>query len=421
MNFKILYEIASGLYELALWLSAAFIPKVRRMLIGRNISISKLKKFRAERPDAEVIWFHAASVGEFEQALPVIRILKENQPQLEIAVSFYSPSGFEMRGKHPLVDVSFYLPADTTWNAARIHKILKPKALVLVKYEFWYNLISISSRFQVPVVSICCILKPTSLSAWPYSIVLKRCLPLIHHFFVQNTETAQILREIGISSITINGDTRVDRVLELKEAQSEISWLEEWKGDHKLLIIGSAWTEDLIYLREFIRVAVVEAHGLWRVLVVPHEINERHLNHLISALQLPYEFYTDWKEEKPDTDILVLNTMGLLSKSYRYATAAWIGGAFKTGLHNTLEAAVYGIPVGFGPKFEKFQEAKDLIRLGVAQNFPASVSVWEFFQRFTEEGEAKEKLESSVSLYFESQKGSSQVILKYLLDLVQSQ
>ena len=152
MNFKILYEIATGLYELGLWLSAAFIPKVRRMLIGRNISISKLKKFRSERPDAEVIWFHAASVGEFEQALPVIRILKDNQPQLEIAVSFYSPSGFEMRGKHPLVDVSFYLPADTTWNAARIQKILKPKALVLVKYEFWYNLISISSRFQVPGV-----------------------------------------------------------------------------------------------------------------------------------------------------------------------------------------------------------------------------------------------------------------------------
>ena len=414
MNFKIVYGLAIGLYEMGLWLGAAFSSKVRRMLIGRSISISKVKKFRTEQPDADVFWFHAASVGEFEQALPIIRLLKDQNPDIEVAVSFYSPSGFEMRSKHPLVDVSFYLLADRSWNAAKIIKILKPKALILVKYEFWYQIIATCHRFQVPVLSVCCILKPNSLRSWPYSVLLKRCFPLIRHFFVQNSETSQILREAGIQNITINGDTRVDRVLEVQEIQSEIQWLEEWKGDHKLLIIGSAWTEDLIYLREFIRHAVVEAHGLWRVLVVPHEINENHLKHLISALQLPYEFYTNWKDSRQETDILVLNTLGLLSKTYRYADAAWIGGAFKTGLHNTLEAAVYGIPVGFGPKYEKFQEAKDLLRIGVACSFPGKTTVWEFFQNSTELEEEKQRIDETAGLYFDSQKGASDVILRFI-------
>jgi 3-deoxy-D-manno-octulosonic-acid transferase len=158
----------------------------------------------------------------------------------------------------------------------------------------------------------------------------------------------------------------------------------------------------------------VEAHGLWRVLVVPHEVNESHLKQLISALQLPYEFYTNWKDTRQETDILVLNTLGLLSKTYRYADAAWIGGAFKTGLHNTLEAAVYGIPVGFGPRYDKFQEAKDLLRIGVACSFPGKTTVWEFFQNSTELEEEKQRIDETAGLYFDSQKGASDVILRFI-------
>lgn len=414
MNFKILYEVAMALYGAMLWMLAPFVPKIRKMLIGRTLSVSRIRKFRKEQGQVRLIWFHAASVGEFEQALPVIRLWKEKHPDFRIAVSFYSPSGFELRSKHPLIDVSFYLLSDRPWNTARLIRELKPEALILVKYEFWYNLLHTCKRLSVPVLSICCILKTNALKEGLYSSVLKKCLPLVDWFFVQNSSTAQVLKEANLENLTVNGDTRVDRVLEVKEVEAELPWLDEWKGNHKLLIVGSAWPEDLIYLREFLRHAVVEAHGLWRVLIAPHEIDEKQVRHLVGVMQLPCEFYTAWKEEKPETDILILNTLGVLSRAYRYADAAWIGGAFKTGLHNTLEAAVYGIPVGFGPKFEKFQEAKDLIRLGIAQSFPGNQTVWEYFQSNTEVEENLLKIKEEADFYFSSQKGASGGIVAYL-------
>ena len=419
MRFKIVYEIGIGIFELSLLAMATFSTKVRRMLIGRSISMDRIKKFRVEYPSNEVLWFHAASVGEFEQALPVIKIIKDECPNVMIAVSFFSPSGFELRHKHPLVDLSFYLPADRTWNASKIIKLLKPKTLALVKYEFWYNLIFTSHRLNVPVISICCILKNKTLEKFGSSSILKNTLPLIDHFFVQNVETSQVLRTLGLQNFSINGDTRVDRVLEIRDLGGEIPWLESWKGDHKLLIIGSAWIEDILFLREFLKYAVVEAHGLWKVLIAPHEIDDKHLNHLTHGLQLPFELYTDWKESQENTDILVLNTIGLLSRTYRYADAAWIGGGFKTGLHNTLEAAVFNIPVGFGPKFEKFQEAKDLIEIGVAKSFPLAGSVWEFFQKSTENDEERLRILNGSQLYFDRQKGASRPIVEFLASRIE--
>ena len=210
----------------------------------------------------------------------------------------------------------------------------------------------------------------------------------------------------------------MDRVLEIKELGAEIPWLEKWKGDSKLLVIGSAWIGDLLFLRQFLKHAVVEAQGLWKVLIAPHEIDAQHLDNLTHSLQLPFDLYTDWKENQDDTDILVLNTLGLLSRAYRYADAAWIGGGFKTGLHNTLEAAVFGIPVGFGPNYEKFQEAKDLIEIGVAKSFPNILSDWEYFQQSTENEEDKMRILNGSQLYFERQKGASQAIVQYLRGLV---
>lgn len=414
MNFSIFYTAFNALFELVLWLWAPFSPKIRRMLIGRTVTLHKIRQFRSTQPTRRVIWFHAASVGEFEQALPVMKLLHESDEQLSIAVSFYSPSGYELRHKHPLIDISFYLPADRPWTMIKLVKALRPASLVLVKYEFWYHLISAANRLSVPVISISCILKANALKAWPYRIVLKKVLPLVRHFFVQNTQTAQVLREAGFSNLTINGDTRVDRVLEIKEAQADLTWLESWKGNSKLLVIGSAWAEDLMYLRSFLQHVVIEMDGGWKVLVVPHEIDESQLSHLTHGLGLPFERYTKWKDKPDECSILILDALGLLSKVYRLANAAWIGGAFKTGLHNTLEPAVYGIPIGFGPKYEKFQEAKDLIQIGVARSFPTGGSVWEFFQLKTELEEEIRSIQDASAMYFERQKGASQTIVQFL-------
>lgn len=389
------------------------------MLIGRRVSLHKVLEFRQAQPDRKVIWFHAASVGEFEQALPVMRKLHETDENLALAVSFYSPSGYELKHKHPLIDVSFYLPADLPWSMIRLVKQLRPAALVLVKYEFWVYLISVAHHLSVPVISICCILKTNALTKWPYSRILKMVFPRVHHFFVQNTQTAQILKEAGYSNLSINGDTRVDRVLEIKEAEADLTWLENWKHEDKLLVVGSAWPEDLMYLRDFLQHAVVEGESGWKVLVVPHEIDQLALQHLTHGLGLPYACYTRWRDNPVDCRILVLDTLGLLSKVYRLADAAWVGGAFKTGLHNTLEPAVYGIPVGFGPKYDKFQEAKDLLSIGVARSFPDGGSAWEFFQLKTELEEEKTAIRDASALYFERQKGASQSISQYLLSIIQ--
>lgn len=384
-------------------------------MLGRSTSLQKVQKFRAENLDAEIIWFHAASVGEFEQALPVIRLLKERSPEIRIAVSFFSPSGYELKHRNPLVDLAFYLPSDRLWVQARLMRNLKPKCLVLVKYEFWFYMIFAAQRLSIPTYSICCILKPEKVNHPIFGLIVRKTLPLLTHIFVQNIETTQILRNMGLQNITLNGDTRVDRVLEIQEHEVDIPWLEPWKSGHKLLIIGSAWLEDIMFLKAFLQHAVVEAHGLWRVLIVPHEIDEGNLKHLTNALQLPHEFYTKWETDPGESDILILDKMGLLSRSYRFADAAWIGGGFKTGLHNTLEAAVFGIPVGFGPRYQKFQEAIDLLEIGVAKTFPEMGSVWEFFQQSTELPEEKERIARSAQMYFDRQRGASKSIVDLLL------
>lgn len=415
MIFRILYSIFIILFEILLWCLAPFRIKIRKMMLGRSQTLDQIKGFRAATPDAEVIWFHAASVGEFEQALPVIRLFKQQRPDWKIAVSFFSPSGFDLKANHPLLDLSFYLPSDKLWVQVKLMRYLKPRILVLVKYEFWHNLIFAANRFSIPVYSICCILKPATVGHFLYGILIRKTLPLISHFFVQNIETAQILRNMGLQSITLNGDTRVDRVLEIKEQTVDFTWIETWKAGHKLLIVGSAWLEDIIFIKSFLQNAVVEAHGLWRVLIVPHEIDEHNLSHLTHALQLPNELFSKWETHPDETDILILDKTGMLSRLYRYADAAWIGGGFKTGLHNTLEAAVYGIPIGIGPNYKKYQEAIDLHEIGVVRSFPEGGSIWEFFQESTEIDTEKDRISQSAHLYFNRQKGASKSIVDLLI------
>jgi 3-deoxy-D-manno-octulosonic-acid transferase len=414
MHKRFGYNLLISLWEFLLFMVSAFHSKAGKMLVGRRKSLKIIQGWRKENPHKKTYWFHAASVGEFEQALPVIRLIKERQPEAAIAVSFFSPSGFEAKGKDPLLDLAFYLPADLPESMHRITTALRPEMLILVKYEFWYNLLKSCRRNDISVISICCILRENMLRNPFYREHLRQCLSLFRFFFVQNPETGRILMSFGLDNFKIVGDTRIDRVIEIRNRNQEIDWIPQWKENHKLLVVGSAWSEDMVFLDEFIRHAVVETDGLWRVLIVPHEIGERQLNHLTGSLSLPHHLFSEWKEKQEDCDVLILDAQGLLSTSYRYADAAWIGGGFKTGLHNTLEAAVYGIPVGFGPKFAKFREAIDLQEIGVARSFPAGGSVWEFFQTNTEE-DARISISQAADAYFQSQQGASLAICGYIL------
>ena len=413
MRYKFLYSLVQRVFAALLWVIRPFHSKASKIVEGRKRWRTDVAAFRKNFPEEKVFWIHAASVGEFEQALPVIRLLKEANQTQKIAVSFFSPSGMEQKGNHPLVDFCFYLPADTAGNMSQLLSALKPEALVLVKYEFWFNLLNACRQQHIPAISICCILRESSFRNPLLRIHLQHCLPEFRYLFVQNAETARLLRGMGIENFRICGDTRIDRVLEIRDSAQEIDWLPAWKGAHKLLIVGSAWTEDVVFLKEFIRHAVVEADGLWRVLIVPHEVSEAQLQHIESALAFPAVRFSGWKEED-NCDVLLLDATGLLSRSYRYADAAWIGGGFKTGLHNILEAAVYGIPVGFGPKHTKFREAGELIETGLARSFPGAGSVWEFFQQGSDGAEQQQKIRQAAENYFQSQKGAAQLIADFL-------
>lgn len=408
----LLYQFGIRVYELLLIALAPFQSKIKKMVLGRRKTLSRVQAFRSDYPIAETVWFHAASVGEFEQALPIIRLLKSQHSDLKIAVSFYSPSGFELLHQHPLADVTFYLPPDRPSDIRRLIRNLKPSHLLIVKYEFWYNLIYTAHRLQIPVYAISCILTAKKINQFFYGRLLQKTFSHIDHFFVQNIETSKILQDLGFNNISLNGDTRIDRVLEIKELELQLPWLEVWKQGHKLLIVGSAWLEDILYLKDFIKHAVVEAHGLWRVLIVPHELQEDHLVRMEEAMGLPFERFSRWEKEQTDTDILIFDQMGLLSRLYRFADAAWIGGAFKTGLHNILEAAVYGIPVAFGPQYQKFQEAVDLIELKIAKSFPNQDTVWAYYQSATEIEEEKKRISETAERYFERHKGASLAVIE---------
>lgn len=412
MGYKFLYGLAQHFFSLIISILSLFHTKAAKIRIGRRQSLGLLQAFRAKHPDKKIFWFHAASVGEFEQALPVMKLLKESQPEAELVVSFFSPSGLEQKGKHPLASLSFYLPADSAGESDAITEALRPSALILIKYEFWFNLLDSCSKKKIPVLSVSCILREKQ---WRNPLMrwhLQHCLPLFQQIFAQNEETTGILRNMQLNNFRLSGDTRIDRVLEIREKAEEVLWLKDWKQQDKLLVIGSAWPEDLDFLREFIRNNSGEPEAFWRILIVPHEVDEDSLQKLDYVLGMPAPRLSQIRKED-NNRILVLDATGMLSHCYRHADAAWIGGAFRSGLHNILEAAVFGIPVAFGPEYAKFQEAGDLIAAGVAASFPAAGSVQGYLGRQTSE-ENKASLRQAAEAYFKKRKGVAAEISGYL-------
>ena len=403
--------MAQRMLSLTIRLLSPFHTKTAKILEGRKHSLKLVRNFRSQNPGQKIFWFHAASVGEFEQALPVMQLLKKEIPDVCVAVSFFSPSGMEQKGSHPLINLSFYLPADLPDKTDALVEALKPSALIIVKYEFWFHLLDSCRRQEIPAVSVSCILREKQWKNPFMRLHLCNCLPLFRQIFVQNEETAGILRKMHLNNFCISGDTRIDRVLEIRDTAEELPWLKEWKEQDKLLIVGSAWPEDLAFLKEFIHNSS-KASARWRVLIVPHEIGEASLQQAEKVLEMKIPRFSSGPEK--DSRILMLDSTGFLSRAYRHADAAWIGGAFRTGLHNTLEAAVFGIPIAFGPNYAKFQEAGDLIKAGLAASFPEAGTVGEYFERQATE-ENRERLRMVAKAFFEERIGAAEKIARYML------
>ena len=354
-----MYNVFIYLYLLGVAVCSRFNEKVRKMWHGEREAFSILRE--KVDPNAKYVWFHAASLGEFEQGRPLMEQLRKDHPEYKILLTFFSPSGYEVRKNYEGADIITYLPIDTITNARRFLRLVHPVMAFFIKYEFWYNYLHILKHRNIPVYSVSSIFRPDQVFFKWFGRQYGRVLNCFTHFFVQNEVSKELLAKIGITNTTVVGDTRFDRVLQIKEAAKQLSVVEAFKQDYKVFVAGSSWPPD-----EEIFIKYFNEHKDWRLIIAPHVIGEDHLQQIEKLLSgRKIVRYKDSSEaDVKDAEVLIINCYGLLSSIYHYGDVAYVGGGFGVGIHNLLEAAVWDVPVSFGPNNQKFQEAQALKHSG---------------------------------------------------------
>ena len=360
-----MYSLAIHFYAFIIALISPFHKKARIMRLGQWKTNSILRE-KIDR-NAKYIWFHASSLGEFEQGRPMMEKIKAEHPEYKILLTFFSPSGYEVRKNYNGADVICYLPFDTPFRVKKFLNLANPSIAVFIKYEFWGNYLQELKHRNIPVYIISSIFRRDQLFFQWFGYPYRKMLYCFTHLFVQDDRSAALLKEFGITNVTVTGDTRFDRVLDVRNQARELSPVEHFvceggKEKRLTLVAGSSWPQD-----EEILIPYFNEHPEMKLIIAPHEIHREHLMYIESLLKRPSVRLSDVFHDQSlaeGKDCLIVDSFGLLSSLYRYGTIAYIGGGFGAGIHNTLEAAVYGIPVLFGPKYQKFKEAKDLIKVG---------------------------------------------------------
>ena len=364
-----MYNIIIYAYLLGVAIYSRFNEKVKKMWRGERDAFNILRE--KVEPGARYVWFHAASLGEFEQGRPLMEQLKRDHPELKILLTFFSPSGYEVRKNYEGADIICYLPLDTIRNARRFLRLIRPEMAFFIKYEFWYNYLHILKYRNVPTYSVSSIFRDGQVFFRWYGKQYGRVLKCFTHFYVQNEKSRELLHRIGIDCVTIVGDTRFDRVLQIKEAAKQLKVVEDFIRGYegtpvppKVFVAGSSWPPDEeIFIRYF------KEHPDWKLIIAPHVIGEDHLQQIEKLLEdrgtirythLQAQTIKAPSETTGKAPALIIDCFGLLSSIYRYATVSYVGGGFGVSIHNTLEAAVWGCPVIFGPENKKFQEAQGM-------------------------------------------------------------
>lgn len=361
---RCLYTAIVAIYTVLIRLSALFLPKAQLWVLGRKQWQRDMKLYFT-KPSTPLIWMHCASLGEYEQGKPLLQALKQHYPQYHILLTFFSPSGYEVRKHNAAADKVMYLPTDTYTNAKQFVKLCQPKLAIFVKYEFWYNYLHQLYKAAIPTVFISVIFRPQQYFFKWYGAWFRQHLKKINHIFVQNEESFHLLQTIGVKQLSVAGDTRFDSVLAIAKKQNNNQLVEHFKASQPLLLVGSSWAADEANILK-----IAEALPVFKILIAPHEIHTARIQSLMQLFAaIPVVQYTKaTMETVAQYRVLILDTMGMLSSLYQYADYTWIGGGFGKGIHNTLEAAVFGMPILFGPKYQKFDEAKALVQLGVAKS-----------------------------------------------------
>lgn len=357
----VIYTLAIYIYMLAVIVVSPFHRKARALVRGHLRTFIILRNQIDKQ--ARYVWFHAASLGEFEQGRPLIERFRREHPEFKILLTFFSPSGYEVRKDYEGADVVCYLPFDTWGNVTSFFRLVKPEMAFFIKYEFWSNFFKACRRRGIPVYSVSSIFRPGKIFFRWYGRSYARVLKLVDYFFVQDQLSARLLRTLGITgNVAIVGDTRFDRVLDIQARSKDLPLVEAFVGEEKpfVMVAGSSWPAD-----EDLIIPYFNQHPQMKLILAPHVVDENHLRHIEAKLRRPAVRYTQATPlQASQAHCLIIDCFGLLSSIYRYGQLAYVGGGFGAGIHNVPEAAVYGIPVLFGPNNKGFREAQDLLRMG---------------------------------------------------------
>lgn len=402
----VIYNIAIYLYMLGVIIASLFSKKVSRMWHGQHQALKILKQ--KVDPHARYIWFHAASLGEFEQGRPLMERIREEHPEFKILLTFFSPSGYEVRKDYKGADIICYLPLDTSRNALRFLRTVHPEMAFFIKYEFWFNYLHILKHRGIAAYSVSSIFRPGQVFfrwyARPYAHVLK-CFT---HLFVQNEISRELLHKRGINNVTVVGDTRFDRVLQIKNQHKQMPIADAFKNGCRIFVAGSSWQPDEdIFIRYF------NNHRDWKLIIAPHVISEDHLKQIMQKVSRKTVCYTQTTpQEAAQAECLIIDCFGLLSSIYNYGEIAYVGGGFGVGIHNVLEAAVWDMPVIFGPNNQNFQEAQGLKRTGGGFDFETYEEFHEIVTRLTSDERLLLTAGKKAGQFVTSMTGATETIMK---------
>ena len=415
MLLYFIYNILVHIASFFLRIIAKFNTKLGLFVHGRKTVFQTLAA-QISATD-KVIWFHTASLGEYEQGLPVLEALKTKYPKHKFVLTFFSPSGYEVKKNSDVADVITYLPLDTKTNARKFIKLVHPELVVFVKYEFWPNYLAELKKQHIHTISISTIFRKSQVFFKFYGGWMRKSLHAFQHIFVQDKTSQQLLNSIHYTDVTISGDTRFDRVLEILERDNSLSFIKEFKDNKTTIVIGSSWAEDEAIFVSFINVSTENC----KYIIAPHNIKQSEIQKLKSSITKPSILFSE-KEKYTDLsqfDVFIVDTIGILTKVYSYADIAYVGGGMgSTGLHNTLEPAVFGIPVVIGKNYTGFKEAEDLVQLGGVLSINSKATFQQIVHQLLTDAAYKTSVGNINHKYVHSNGNASEKILSYLSKII---
>lgn len=405
MNF--IYNLSAHLAFFFLKVYALFNAKMKLFVKGRKETFQKLSTLKKED---KVIWFHAASLGEFEQARPILEEIKKKYLKHKILVTFFSPSGYEIRKNYSLADVVCYLPFDTKSKVKRFVDLVNPEIAIIVKYEFWPNLLNQLKKKSVPTILVSGIFRESQFFFKSSGKWMRKSLSAFNHFFVQDESSKKLLESINFKNVSLSGDTRFDRVSKILEQDNSLPFISEFKNNQYTIVAGSTWQEDEELLVNYINQSSNE-----KFIIAPHNINAKSIQNLKKSITKETVLFSQ-KERKNLTDynVFILDTIGLLTKVYSYADVAYVGGGFKTGLHNILEPATFGIPIIIGPEYKKFNEAIDLVQLKGCISVHNQSTFYSIFNTLKLDDILRKETGKINDQYIKNKTGATAQIMKYI-------